>query len=132
VQLFFDNLECAPERRAARQGLREVNRARIKSHREQAREPAERAREVHIRKNFLAAMTLKINQHRSAGASTTPPAPVRNSQHQAGQKNIVDATMKRRRHPRQQRPRDRSRQCERELPGPPADIARRIERALNQ
>ena len=132
VQLLLDDLERAPERRTARQGLREIERARIESHREQAGEPADRAREVHIRKNLLAAMTLKIDQHRIAGAPTTPPAPVRNRQHQAGQQHIVDAAMKRRRHPRQQRARDRSRQCERELPRRPADVARRIERALNQ
>ncbi len=129
---MLDGLERATDRRAARQGSRKIERAGIKPHREKAREPAERAREVHIRKNLLAAMPLKVNQHRSAGATTMPPAPVCNRQHQAGQQDIIDAAMKRRRHPRQQRPGDPSRQREREPPSPCADIARRIERARSQ
>ena len=117
AQLFLDGLERAPERRPARQGLRKIKRPGIKPHRIQAREPAERAREVHVRKNLLAAMPFEIDQHRSAGATTMPPAPPRNSQHQAGQQHIIDAAVKRRRHPRQQGPRDRSRQPQREVSG---------------
>ena len=65
-------------------------------------------------------------------APPTPPAPLRNRQHQAGQQHIVDAAMEGRRHSRQQRPRDRSRQREREMAGRADDVPIRIERAVNQ
>ena len=77
-------------------------------------------------------MALEIEQHRIAGASILPPAPVRNGQDQTGQQHIVDAAMKRRRHPRQQRSRDRSRQREREMTRRAGDVAIGIERAVNQ
>jgi hypothetical protein len=132
AQLLLDGLERAPERRPTRQGPRKINRPGIKPHRIQAREPAQRARQVHVRKNLLAAMPLEIHQHRSAGATTTPPAPPRNRQHKAGQQHIIDAAVKRRRHPRQQGPRDRSRKPQREMSGAAADITRRIKPARNQ
>ena len=120
-QLLLDQLERAPERRAARQRLVEIERPRIEPHREQAGEPAHRAREVDVREHLLAAVSLEIEQHRMACRGWRrgqPPAPVRHRQHQAGQQHVVDAAMERGRHPRQQRPGDRGRQCERETARP--------------
>ena len=134
-QLLLDQLERAPERRPARQRLVEIERPRIEPHREQAGEPAHRARQVHVREHLLAAVSLEIEQQRMArlaGAAATPPAPVRHRQHQAGQQHVVDAAMERRRHTRQQCPGDRGRQCEGELPGGTADVASAIERTLDQ
>ena len=131
-QLLLDRFERVPERRAARQGFVEIKPARIKPHREQAGEPADRAREVDVGKNLLAAVPLQIKQNRRAGAPLTPPAPVRNSQYQAGQQHIVDPAMEGRRNPGQQSPRDRSRQREREMAGRAGDVPIGIERAVSQ
>ena len=135
MQLLLDGFERAPERRTARQGFVEIERARIKPHREQTGEPANRAREVDVGKNLLAAVALQIEQHRIAlipPLPPLPPAPVRNSQHQTGQQHIVDATMEGRRNAGQQSLRDGSRQREREMTCRAGDIAIGIERAVNQ
>ena len=68
----------------------------------------------------------------AADAPAMPPAPVRHRHHQAGQQHIVDAAMEGRRQPGQQRAGDGGRQRERELAGRAADVARRIERAVDQ
>ncbi len=131
-QLLLDQLERPPERGPARQRLLQIEPAEIEPQREQAGEPAHRARELDIRKHLLAPVTLQIEQHRSARAAAPPPAPVRNRHRQPGQQHVVDAAMERRRHPRQQRRRELGRQREREVPGRAADVAHRIERAVDQ
>jgi hypothetical protein len=74
----------------------------------------------------------QIKQNRRAGAPVTPPAPVRNSQYQAGQQHIIDATMEGRHNAGQQSPRDRGRQREREMARRAGDVPIGIERAVNQ
>jgi len=74
----------------------------------------------------------QIKQNRRAGAPVMPPAPVRNSQYQAGQQHIIDATMEGRHNAGQQSPRDRGRQREREMARPAGDVPIGIERAVNQ
>ena len=132
AQLFLDGLERAPERPAARHRLLDIERAGVEPHREQAGEPAHRARQVDILEHLLAPMSLEVEQHRAARSPPAPPAPVRNRHHQAGQQHIVDAAMEGRRHPRQQRSRERRRQRERETPGRAVDVADWIERAVDQ
>ena len=82
-----------------------------------------------LRAFWLAAVPFEIHQHRSAGTTTTPPAPSRNSQHQAGQQHIIDAAVEGRRHPGEQCSRRRRRQRERETPSRAVDVALGIERA---
>src|SRR5262249_48303630 len=101
-------------------------------HRIEAGEPAHRARKIDIRRHLLAPVTLHINQHRSAGATTTAPTPLRYGQSQPGEQHMLDAAMKRRRYPRQQPLRDRSRQRQRQPTSRANGIARRIKRAVNQ
>ena len=144
MQLFLDDLERTGKRRAARHGLLEIERAGIEPHREQAGEPAHRAREVDIPEDILATVTLEIEQHRMACTLTRtctltricapamPPAPVRHRHHQAGQQHIVDAAMEGRRQAGQQRAGEGGRQRERELAGRAADVAGRIEAAVDQ
>jgi hypothetical protein len=131
-QLLLDRFERAPERRTARQGFVEIERARIKPQRKQAGEPPDRAREVDVGKNLFAAVPLQIKQNGRAGAPVTPPAPVRNRQYQARQQHLVDAAMEGRRNAGQQSPRDRSRQREREMPRRAGDVPIGSERTVNQ
>ena len=118
------------ECRTSSQGLVEIERAGIEANREQAGEPTHRAREIDILEDLLAAMSLDINQHRIAPAPTTTP--VGNGENQGGQQYIVDATVEGGRHPRQQRPRHRGRQCEREVPRRAGRVPITIERPLDQ
>ena len=145
AQLLLDRLQRPPKLRPAGQRRRDIARAGIEPHRKQAGEPAHRAREIDIGKHLLAAVTLHIQQHRIAGppllrvgrslrrrTGAMPPAPVGNRHRQAGQQDVIDAAMKRRRHPRQQRLGDRRRQRQRDMPGRPGKVARRIERPVHQ
>ena len=109
-----------------------TNRPDIKPHREQTGKPTNRPRQLNVPENLLPAMTLEINQHRTAAATITRPAPPRNRQSKPRQQHIIDAAMKRRRHPRQQFTRDRSRQPEREMPGRAGNVATSIEPTRNQ
>ena len=61
-----------------------------------------------------------------------PPAPVRNRKHKPGQQHVVDAAMKQRRHPRQQRIRHGGRQRQPQMPGAAKPVARGIELVLHQ
>ncbi len=143
AQLLLDRLQRPPKLRPARQRRPHIARTGIEPHRKQAGEPAHRAREIDIAKHLLAAVTLHIQQHRIPGARVSGigrsvrrtgarPPPVGNGQRQAGQQDVIDAAMKRRRHPRQQRLGDRRRQRQRDMPGRPGKVARRIERPVNQ
>src|SRR5262249_54998386 len=132
TQLLLDQLERPPKRRTAAQSLLNINPAHIQTHRVEAGEPAHRARKIDIRRHLLAPVTLHINQHRSTAATATAPTPLRNGQRQPGEQHMLDAAMERRRYPRQQRLRHRSRQRQRELTSRANGVARRIERALNQ
>src|SRR6185295_85120 len=58
AQLFLDGLERAPERPAPRHRLLDIERAGVEPYREQAGEPAHRARQVDIPKHLLAPMSL--------------------------------------------------------------------------
>src|SRR6266516_2664864 len=132
AQLLLDLLERAPKPRPARQSLLNINPAHIQPHRIEAGEPAHRARKIDIRRHLLAPVTLHINQHRSTGATTTAPTPLRYGQRQPGEQHMLDAAMERRRYPRQHRLRERNRQRQREPTGRAHGVARRIERTINQ
>jgi hypothetical protein len=93
-----------------------------------AREPANRPRNVNVRKNLLPTMTLKIKQNRTpAPAATT--APVHYRQPKARQKNIVDPAVKRTNNARQQNTRHLGTKLKRQMPGNPRNIALNIKRA---
>src|SRR5262249_50330364 len=116
----------------APQSLLNINPANIQPHRVEAGEPAHRAREINIRPHLLAPVTLHINNHPSAAATTAAPTPLRNRQRKPSEQHMLDAAMERRRHPRQQRLRQRNRQRQREPTRRPHRVTRRIERAINQ
>src|SRR5215470_5877109 len=132
AQLLLDQLERPPKRRSAPQSLLNINPAHIQPHRIETGEPAHRARKIDIPRHLLAPVTLHINQHRSAGVTTTALTPLHNGQRQPGEQHMLDAAMERRRHPRQQPLRDRSRQRQRQPTRRANRVARRIERAVNQ
>src|SRR5262249_21536175 len=102
-QLLLDPLERPPKRRSAPQSLLNIKSANIQPHREEAGEPAHRARETNTRPPPLAPVTLHINNHPSAAATTAAPTPLRNRQRKPSEQHMLDAAMKRRRHPCQQR-----------------------------
>src|SRR5262249_1365003 len=79
-----------------------------------AGEPAHRAREINTRPPLLAPVPLHINNPPSAAATTAAPTPLRNRQRKPSEQHMLDAAMERRRHPRQQRLRQRNRQRQRE------------------
>src|SRR5262249_34203686 len=114
AQLLLDQLERPPNRRSAPKSRLNINPAHIQPHRIETGEPAHRARKIDIPRHLLAPVTLHINQHRSAGATTAAPTPLHNGQRQPGEQHMLDAAMERRRHPRQQPLRDRSRQRQRQ------------------
>ena len=140
MQLFLDDLERPTKCATAGERFRKIDCPSIKPQRIKAREPANRARQVHIGKNLLATMPLHINQYRCGVAAIMPPAPTQNSQNQPGEQDIIDARMKRRRHPRQQGRRDRIRQRQRQLsalaltsrPGSSAPSTRQTAGLLNR
>src|SRR5262249_7655121 len=132
AQLLLDQLERTPKPRTPRQGLLNINPAHIQPHRVEAGEPAHRARQINIRPHLLAPVTLNIDHHPSAGATTTAPTPLRKGQSKPSEQHMVDAAMERRRNPRQQRLRERNRQREREPTRRAQGVARRIERAIHQ
>src|SRR5262249_37150069 len=131
-QLLLDPLERPPKPRSAPQSLLNIKSANIQPHRVEAGEPAHRAREINIRPHLLAPVTLHINNHPSAAATTAAPTPLRNRQRKPSEQHMLDAAMERRRHPRQQRLRQRNRQRQREPTRRPHRVTRRIERAINQ
>ena len=132
AQLFLDGLERLTERRSSRHGLVEIELAGIEAHRKQGREPADRAREIDVREDILAAMTLQIQQHRMASAATPTPEPVGDGQHQGGQQHIVDAAIERRRHRRQQRRRSVGGKSEGQVPLLAGGVPTRVERAVDE
>src|SRR5262249_6655903 len=136
-QLLLDPLERPPKRRSAPQSLLNIKSANIKPAntkppRVEAGDPPHRAREINIRPPLLAPVTLHINNHPSAAATTAAPTPLRNRQRKPSEQHMLDAAMERRRHPCQQRLRQRNRQRQREPTRRPHRVARRIERAINQ
>src|SRR6516225_3537696 len=76
AQLLLDQLERTPKPRTPRQCLLNINPTHIQPHRVEAGEPANRARQIDIRPHLLAPVTLNIDHHPSASATTTPPAPL--------------------------------------------------------
>src|SRR5262249_61170003 len=117
---------------SASQTLPNINPAHIQPRRVEAGEPAPRAREINTRPPPPAPVTLHINNHPSAAATTAAPTPLRNRQRKPSEQHMLDAAMERRRHPCQQRLRQRNRQRQREPTRRPHRVARRIERAINQ
>ena len=79
-------------------------------------------------------MAFEIEQHRLARATAgaLPPAPVRHRNGKPGQQHVVDAPMKRRSNPRQQRLRHLRRQRQRQMPGRAGHIAHRIKPVARQ
>ena len=126
-----------------------IESTRIEPQRVKAGEPAHRAGEVEPRGDllaamllaakfftakFLASMSLDIQQHGVplTAATAMPAAPVRNRERQTGQQHVVDARMEGGRNAGQQRCRHLGRQRERELLRGAGEIARAIERAVEQ
>ena len=121
-QLLLDRLQrtpsAAPPDTAAARSTPPIQPNRIK-----AGEPANRPRQVDAREtDLLAAVTLKVQQHRCGRrrGRAAAPAPVRNRNRKPTQQHVIDAAIKRRRHPRQQRLGDRASQPQRQMPRRPA------------
>ncbi len=83
----------------------QVHGAGIQAYRDDAREPADRTRQVRVARQFLlAAVAFQVNQYRAAGAPPVRPAmPVGDGQGQSGQQHVVDGRLEGGGHPAEQR-----------------------------